>query len=267
MSLVPCPMAAGAKPSLAKRGRSQVDEAQPLASVIIPAYNEEGRMPASLQQVAAFVRAQAEPIEIIVVDDGSQDSTAAIVEGFAEENAFITLIRNPHGGKGAAVKSGVAHGRGQYLIISDTDLSVPIEEAPKFLPPILGGYDVAIASREVAGARRVNEPGYRHLMGRAYNLLVRLIAVPRIQDTQCGFKAFRREVARDIFAYQTIDGWGFDVEILFIAQRFGYDIVEVPVVWYYGAESKISPVKDTIRMFRELLQVRRNGRAGLYDRK
>jgi dolichyl-phosphate beta-glucosyltransferase len=244
-----------------------VDEGRPLASIIIPAYNEEKRMPASLRQVASFVRAQSEPIEVIVSDDGSQDSTATIVEGIAQEHPFVTLVRNPHGGKGAAVKAGITHGRGQYLIVSDTDLSVPIEEVPKFLPPILGGYDVAIASREAAGAQRVDEPGYRHMMGRVYNLLVRLIAVPRIQDTQCGFKAFRREVARDVFAYQTIDGWGFDVEILFIAQRFGYDIVEVPVVWYYGAESKVSPVRDTIRMFRELLQVRRNGRAGLYNRK
>ncbi|MFC2030968.1 dolichyl-phosphate beta-glucosyltransferase [Chloroflexota bacterium] len=244
-----------------------MDEALPLASIIIPAYNEESRMSDSLQQVVSFVRAQVEPLEVIVVDDGSQDSTAAIVEGIAQDHPFVTLVRNPHGGKGAAVKAGIARGRGQYLIVSDTDLSVPIEEVPKFLPPDLGGYDLAIASREVKGARRVNEPGYRHLMGRVYNLLVRLIAVPHIQDTQCGFKAFRREVARDIFAYQTIDGWGFDVEILFIAQRFGYGIQEVPVVWYYGAESKISPVKDTLRMFRELLLVRRNGRSGLYDRK
>jgi dolichyl-phosphate beta-glucosyltransferase len=240
---------------------------QPLASVIIPAWNEERRMSASLQRVVAFVQEQPYPIEVIVVDDGSEDATAAIVQEFAEKYAFIILIRNPHGGKGAAIKTGVAQGQGQYLVISDTDLAVPIEELPKFLPPVLDGYDLAIASREVKGARRINEPSYRHLMGRVYNLLVRLVAVPRIQDTQCGFKAFRREVARDIFPYQTIEGWGFDVEILFIAQRLGYRVVEVPVTWYYGAESKVKPVRDTLRMFRELLQVRRNARQGLYDRK
>jgi dolichyl-phosphate beta-glucosyltransferase len=243
-----------------------VQETKPLASVIIPAYDEERRMPASLERVTSFVREQPYPIEVIVVDDGSRDATAAIVEGFAEKDPFVSLIRNPHGGKGAAIKAGISRGRGQYLVVSDTDLSVPIEELAKFLPPALDGYDVAIASREVAGAQRINEPYYRHLMGRVYNLLVRLVAVPGIQDTQCGFKAFRREIAREIFPFQTIEGWGFDVEILFIAQRFGYQIVEVPVTWYYGAESKISPVRDTIRMFTELLQVRRNARQGLYNR-
>jgi dolichyl-phosphate beta-glucosyltransferase len=222
-------------------------------------------MSASLKQVAAFVQEQAQPIEVIVVDDGSTDATAAIVEAFGQEHPFIKLIRNTHGGKGAAVKTGVARAEGQYLIISDTDLSVPIEELPKFLPPTLDGYDIAIASREVKGAKRINEPYYRHLMGRVYNLLVRLVAVPGIQDTQCGFKAFRREVARQIFPYQTIEGWGFDVEILFIAQRFGYRIVEVPVVWYYGAESKVDPVKDTLGMVSDLWQVRRNAWQGLYD--
>ena len=223
-------------------------------------------MPDCLQQVSAFVRKQPYPIEVIVVDDGSDDATAAIVEGFAQENPFITLIRNPHGGKGAAVKAGVAQGQGKYLVISDTDLAVPIEELPKFLPPQLDGYDLAVASREAKGAQRINEPFYRHLMGRVYNLLVRIVAVPGIQDTQCGFKAFRREVAREIFPLQTIEGWGFDVELLFVALRFRYHIVEVPVIWYYGAESKISPVKDTFGMIRDLWQVRLNARQGVYDR-
>jgi dolichyl-phosphate beta-glucosyltransferase len=176
------------------------------------------------------------------------------------------LIRNLHGGKGAAVKAGVAQGQGQYLIISDTDLAVPIEELPKFLPPQRDGYDLAIASREAEGSSRINEPYYRHLMGRVYNLLVRFVAVPGIQDTQCGFKAFRQDVARELFPFQTIEGWGFDVEILFIAQRFGYEIVEVPVTWYYGQRSKIRPIHDTIGMLQDLVQVRRNARQGLYDR-
>lgn len=244
-----------------------MEGSQPLASVIIPAWNEERRMSASLNQVAAFVRVQFQPIEVIVVDDGSTDATAAIIEEFGKANPFIQLIRNAHGGKGAAVKAGVSQAKGQYLIISDTDLSVPIQELSKFLPPELDGYDIAIASREIKGAKRINEPYYRHLMGRVYNLLVRLVAVPGIQDTQCGFKAFRREVAREIFPYQTIEGWGFDVEILFIAQRFGYRVVEVPVVWYYGAESKVEPIKDTLGMVSDLLQVRRNAWRGLYDRK
>lgn len=223
-------------------------------------------MPASLQRVVAFVESQSDPIEVVVVDDGSEDRTAAIVEEFAQQHDFIRLIRNPHGGKGAAIKTGVSQGRGKYLVLSDTDLSVPIEEIVKFLPPALNGYDVAIASREAPGAERIDEPYYRHLMGRVYNLLVRLAAVPGIQDTQCGFKAFRREVARQVFPLQTIEGWGFDVEVLFIARRLGYQIVEIPVRWYYGRESKVKPVKDTLCMVRDLLQVRRNARQGLYDR-
>lgn len=242
-----------------------VERSEPLATVIIPAWNEERRMPASLEKITAFVRNQEASIEVLVVDDGSEDATASIVEGFARQNSFVTLIRNPHGGKGAAVKTGIAQGKGQYLVISDTDLAVPIEELPKFLPPQLSDYDLAIASRELDGARRINEPFYRHLMGRVYNLIVRLVAVRGIQDTQCGFKAFRRSVAHDLFAHQTIEGWGFDVEMLYIARRRGYRIVEVPVTWYYGAESKVRPIHDTLGMLRDLWQVRRNGHRGLYE--
>ncbi|HNS50963.1 MAG TPA: glycosyltransferase family 2 protein [Anaerolineae bacterium] len=241
-----------------------MENLEPLASIIIPAYNEERRMPASLERITTFLRAFPEPIEVVIVDDGSRDATASIVEQFTRENPFVRLIRNPHGGKGAAVKAGVSEGRGRYLIVSDTDLSVPIEELPKFLPPALPAYDVAIASREVAGARRINEPGHRHLMGRVFNLLVQTVAVPGIQDTQCGFKAYRRDVAHAIFPFQTIEGWGFDVEILFLARRHGYQIVEVPVVWYYGEKSKINPLRDTIRMTREVLQVRINAWKGRY---
>ena len=223
-------------------------------------------MPTCLQKVSAFVRDQTEPMEVIVVDDGSTDATAAIVEQWAQDHPFIRLIRNPHGGKGAAVKTGVAEGQGEYLFISDTDLAVPIEEIRKFLPPQLAGYDLAVASREAKGSQRINEPFYRHLMGRVYNLVVQFVAVPGIQDTQCGFKAFRRDVAREIFPFQTIEGWGFDVELLFVALRFGYKIAEVPVTWYYGQESKISPVKDTFGMLRDLWQVRLNARRGLYER-
>lgn len=243
-----------------------MEGSQPIASVIIPAWNEERRIGSSLQRVAAFVREQSEPIEVLVVDDGSNDGTVPIVEALIQDQPFIRLIRNPHGGKGAAVRTGVSQGQGQYLVISDTDLSVPIEELPKFLPPALDGYDVAIASREAKGARRIGEPQYRHLMGRVFNLLVRLVAVPRIQDTQCGFKAFRRDVAHRVFPLQTIEGWGFDVEVLFIARRLGFQIVEVPVIWYYGAESKIRPFHDTIGMLHDLWRVRWNAIKGLYDR-
>jgi dolichyl-phosphate beta-glucosyltransferase len=149
--------------------------------------------------------------------------------------------------------------------MADADLSMPIDEVGKFLPPQLDSYDVAMASREVDGAQRYNEPAYRHLMGRIFNLVVRVFAVPGFQDTQCGFKCFQRRAALDVLAYQSIDGWAFDVELLFIAQRRGYKIVEVPIDWYYRANSRISPISDAIDMFREVLKIRLNGWRGLYD--
>lgn len=244
-----------------------VSSARPLVSIIIPAYNEERRLPTSLQRLADYVERQSFPVEVVIADDGSTDNTAAIVERFAVDRPFVVLERIPHGGKGSAIQAGIRRGRGEFLAISDADLAVPIEELGKFLPPALDGYDLAIASREGKGARRIDEPYYRHLMGRVYNLLVRVMAVPRIQDTQCGFKVIRREAARRIFGCQTIKGWGFDVEILFIAQRLGYRIAEVPVTWYYGRGSKIHPLRDTVNMVRDLLQVRLNACRGVYNPK
>jgi len=239
---------------------------EPLLSIIIPAHNEQQRLPESLGKIVAFLEGQDYEAEVIVVENASQDNTAGVVEEFMARHPFISLIREKRQGKGLAVKLGMLAGRGEYLFICDADLSMPIEEVARFLPPALDDYDVAIASREVEGARRYGEPAYRHLMGRVFNLLVRLLAVPGFQDTQCGFKCFRREVARDIFPYQTMDGWGFDVEVLFIARKRGYRIVEVPINWYYMAESRVRPIKDTLGMLRELLRVRLNDWRGMYAR-
>jgi len=242
-----------------------MDGNNPLLTIIIPAYNEERRLPTTLPQVADFVEAQDYPAEILVVDNASTDRTSDVVRAVAAEHPIISLLYQPIQGKGAAVRKGMLEGRGEYLFICDADLAMPIEEVNKFLPPTLSDYDVAIASREAAGAIRYNEPWYRHLMGRVFNLLVRLLAVPGIQDTQCGFKCLRREAARDIFTIQKIDGWAFDVEILHIARRRGYRIVEVPIRWYYGEGSRVSPVRDSINMLIEVLHIRRSGRSGLYD--
>ena len=239
---------------------------RPLLSIIVPAYNEERRLPTTLPRIVAFVEAQAYHGEVIVVDDGSVDSTATVVEEMAAQQPRITLIRNEHRGKGYAVKTGMLAAQGDYLFLCDADLSMPIEEVARFIPPALEAYDVAIGSREVEGARRYDEPTLRHLMGRVYNLLVRLLAVSGFQDTQAGFKCFRREAAHDLFPYQTMDGFGFDVEILFIAQRRGYRIVEVPIDWYHMTNSRVSPVGDSVRMFREILQVRINDWRGMYDK-
>jgi len=244
-----------------------LDHCSPLLTIVIPAYNEERRLPTTLPRVVAFAEAQDYPVEVLVVDNASTDHTPEIARHIAAEHTIVSLLYQPLRGKGAAVRKGMLEGRGEYLFICDADLAMPIEEVSKFLPPTLSNYDVAIASREVPAAVRHNEPWYRHLMGRVFNLLVRLLAVPGIQDTQCGFKCFHREAARDIFTTQIVDGWAFDVEILYIARRRGYRIVEVPIHWYYGQGSRVSPIRDSIKMVMEVLRIRRNGRAGRYDQK
>ncbi|GAB4542751.1 MAG: glycosyltransferase family 2 protein [Anaerolineae bacterium] len=234
-------------------------------SIIVPAYNEEKRLPKSLPQIIEFVKSQDYPVEIIVVDDGSTDRTAEIVKEFQKEAPFMTLLQVEHGGKGHAVKAGMMQANGEFLFLCDSDLSMPIAEVTRFLPPALDGYDVAIASREIEGARRYNEPAYRHLMGRVFNLIVRVLAVHGIQDTQAGFKCFRREAARQLFPLQSINGWGFDVEILFVAQSRGMRIVEVPINWYYANRSQVRPIQDTYNMLREVLKVRLNAWRGRYN--
>ncbi len=239
----------------------------PFLTIIIPAYNEERRLPTTLPLVVDFAEKQAYPVEVIVVDNASTDRTAEIVRAVMAEHPIVSLLYQPIRGKGAAVRKGMLEGRGEYLFICDADLSMPIDQVSRFMPPVLWDYDVAIASREAPGARRFNEPWHRHLMGRVFNWIVRLLALPGIQDSQCGFKCFRREVARDIFSVQVLDGWAFDVEVLYIARRRGYRIVEVPIDWYYGPGSRVNPLRDSWNMFWEVVHIRRNGRAGLYDRK
>lgn len=241
-------------------------------TIVIPAYNEEKRLPVSLEKIGRFLRKQSYLSEILVVENGSTDATSDVVRGFArsviESDPFTVELLHSAQGKGAAVKTGMLVGKGDYLFICDADLSMPIEEVSKFLPPQLaaGSFDVAIASREIAGAVRYNEPGYRHLMGRVFNFIVRSLIIPGIEDTQCGFKLFTRAAANDIFPYQTINGWGFDPEVLYIANSRNLRLVEVPINWYYMADSRVNPVRDTIKMLREVLRVRKNGRRGIYNK-
>jgi dolichyl-phosphate beta-glucosyltransferase len=239
---------------------------RPLMTIIIPAYNEAHRLPQTLPRVLRFIEQSAEPLSLIVVDNASTDETARIAAEMLEGRPYARLLSQPIPGKGAAVRKGMLEGDGRYLFICDADLAMPIEELPRFYPQNLGGdYDVAIASREAPGAHRYHEPWYRHLMGRVFNFIVRLLAVPGIHDTQCGFKAFRREVARDLFRVQRINGWAFDVEVLALARRRGYTILEVGIPWYYGEGSRVNPIADSVRMFAEVLRIRRAVRSGLYD--
>ncbi len=243
-------------------------EKRPLLSVIIPAFNEEERLSATLSRVAEFAARQSYVTEVIVVDNASTDRTSDIVKDFISRNPIFRLMREERRGKGAAVRTGMLAAAGEYFLICDADLAVPIEEAHALISFLHeGGYDIAIGSREADGAERFNEPPYRHLMGRVFNLVVRTLLLPGIKDSQCGFKCFRRQVAADLFGLGSIDGWGFDAEILYISRLRGYRLIEVPVKWYYGEKSKVNLLLDPWRMLRDVLKVRANGRKAKYGRK
>jgi glycosyltransferase involved in cell wall biosynthesis len=243
----------------------------PFLSIIIPAYNEENRLPKTLEQVYAFLGSQVYSSEVIVADNASQDSTFDLAMRFAQQlpagSPNLQVIQEPTRGKGAAVRKGMWAAKGVYRFMCDADLSMPITEVNRFLPPFLSDYDIAIASREAPGAIRFNEPGHRHLVGRVFNTQIRFFALPELQDTQCGFKCFRAAVAEDLFQYQTITGWSFDVELLFIARQRGYRILEVPIPWYFNSESKVSVVRDSFQMGIDIFKIRLNGLRGMYDNK
>ena len=223
-------------------------------------------MPQTLPRIIEFAQEQPFTVEVLVVDDGSSDNTPGIVRHFADKHNFVKLVQPGRGGKGHAVKHGMLQALGEYVFFADADWAMPVTELPKFLPPRQNGFDLAIGSREGEGAVRYDEPSYRHFMGRVFNFLVKLLAVPDIEDTQCGFKCFHHSVVQDLFSNQTIDGFGFDVEVLYIAQKRGYAVVEVPIHWYSQPDSKVHPIKDTIRMFQDIFTVRRNDRRGLYEK-
>lgn len=236
-------------------------------SLIFPAHNEEHRLPPSLTAAHAYLRRQAYASEILVVENGSQDLTAVVAEAFAADHVCpeVRVIRERGRGKGLAVRRGMLEARGQYRFFADVDLSMPIEDLAKFLPPRLAGYDIAIGSREAPGSRRFNEPPYRHFQGRVFSNLVKLLALPDYEDTQCGFKCFTAAAARDLFTVQLLDGMSFDVEVLFIARQRGYKIVEVPIDWYFRAESRVDPIREPLRMLRDILIIRRNWARGRYE--
>lgn len=233
-------------------------------SVVIPAHNEENRLPASLEQVFRFLALQAFTSEIIVVENGSSDRTLEIAQEFARKHETLRVIQSDRG-KGAAVRRGMLEARGEYRFMCDADLSMPVEEIVKFLPPALETFDIAIASREAKGAVRYNEPPYRHLGGRGINFIIQALILPGLNDTQCGFKCFRAGAAEDIFRRQTLPGWSFDIELLYIARRLGYRIHEVPIHWYYHSDTKVSALRDALRMIRDIFRIHANARRGLYD--
>ena len=237
---------------------------KPFLSLVFPAHNEEGRLPATLEQTAEFLKGQSYDSQILVVENGSSDRTLAIARQFIDQIPNLQVIHEDQRGKGLAVRTGMLAATGEYRMFLDVDLSMPISEVNRFIPPILPKMDVAIASREVRGSVRYNEPRLRHVVGRGFNLLVRMLALPGLQDSQCGFKCFRGPVADELFKRQTIDGWTFDVEVLFIARQLGYTINEIPIAWYYDPQSKMRVMQASFRMFTDLWAIRRSGWQGKY---
>lgn len=234
-------------------------------SVVIPAYNEEENFgKGMLDEVYAFLTAQQYTFEMILVNDGSTDATLDLLDDFASGKAHVKVIDNPHMGKSNTVATGMLAATGEHRLFTDFDQSTPIGEVEKLLPFRLKDYDVVIGSREVAGSKRDHEPWYRHLMGKGFNLVVQLFAVRGIHDTQCGFKLFSAAAANDLFPRLRVTSrpskdaftGAFDVELLFLARKFDYRIAEVPVHWKHMETKRVSPVKDSIRMFGEVVRIR-----------
>ena len=234
-------------------------------SIVIPTFNEEAIITDTLGKVAEFLATREYTWEVVVADDGSTDTTARLVGNFAQGNPDVRLLSLSHHGKGWAVREGMMEARGQYRFLCDADLSMPIEQVERFLPPQAQGLDLAIGSREASGARRFGEPAYRHLMGRFYNALVRILAVPGLLDTQCGFKCFRDEIVPLLFRRQTMEGFAFDVEVLFLARKEKLNVGEIGIDWHFRQRSKVHPLRDSVAMTRDLLIIRWRNWRGRYD--
>jgi len=227
-------------------------------SVVIPAYNESARIRPTLDEILRHVQEQNWDAEILVVNDGSSDDTAQIVREYGKSNPEVLLIENPgNRGKGYSVRNGMLHARGDICLFTDADLSSPITEARKLFEVLVAGADIAIGSRWLRSELQTERQSLlRQAFGRIFNMVLRVILGLHFADTQCGFKAFRRDAAQRIFPLQRIERWGFDPEILFLARRAGLRVEEVPVVWAHSEGTRLNPFRDGIRMFVEVLRIR-----------
>jgi dolichyl-phosphate beta-glucosyltransferase len=237
----------------------------PALSLILPAYNEQARLPFTLGEINAYVCAQRLDCEVIVVDNGSHDATSAVVQQAMQRFPALRLLRTDRRGKGLAVRTGMLAARGDVVLFADADLSWDVDEVSRFVSLVDTRTPIVIGSREGSGARRIGEPGYRHVMGRVFNGVVQRLAVRGVEDSQCGFKAFRLDVAQAIFSLQRVDGFGFDVEVLYLARKLGYAVRVVPLRWEHKENSRVAPVRDTLRMLSDVVRVRVNDWRGAYD--
>jgi glycosyltransferase involved in cell wall biosynthesis len=236
-------------------------------SIVIPAYNEAARLENTLVRVVGCIEARRWDAEVLVVDDGSTDETPDIVQHWMQKHSYVHLVLNPgNRGKGFSVRNGLLQAAGEIVMFTDADLSAPIEEAQYLIEAIEQGADIAIGSRWLDRQRQtIHQPLYRRFFGRCFNWVTRKVMGLPYKDTQCGFKAFRREVAQTVFRLQTIERWGFDPELLFIARKLKYKIVEVPVTWGHDERSRISYLKDGMKMLEDMATIRANFVRGRYD--
>lgn len=260
------------RPSLAEGSNGRA--VRPRISVVIPAYNEGHRIEATLREADGYLAAQFETYELLLADDGSIDDTAERAHAFAATHPHVTVLSLPHAGKAAAVRAGMTRAAGDYVVFTDADLATPLHYLKTFVAEAERGADIVIGSREGSGARRIGEPWYRHLMGRAFNRLVQIVVLPGIEDTQCGFKLFRAAAAEDVLARallyrepKRVAGprvTAFDVELLAIAKWRGLSVVPISVVWTYGQQSKVNPIRDTLHNGLDIARVRVNAWRGRY---
>lgn len=259
-------MSAGAAHEGMDEGGSPPPAKRPFLSLVIPAHNEEKRLPSALERALAFASRQPYEVEIVIVENGSKDRTWDLASEAAVRHPQVRALQLAEAGKGGAVRLGMLEASGEYRFFCDADFSMPLEQVDAFLPPALEDVDVAIGSREASGSQRFDEPDHRHLMGRVYNRCVQLSLLPGIEDTQCGFKCFTARASQEVFSRQSLTGFGFDVEALVIARRRGFAIAEVPIPWTYDGDSRVRIFQDSIGMVLDLLLVFFRARSGRYDR-
>ncbi len=235
-------------------------------SVVIPAYNEEKRIPKTLREITAYLKSRFSSYEVIVVDDGSADGTYELCRDFLSPGGCGRALRNEQNcGKGYSVRKGMLSAQGRLRLFSDADMSTPIQQLERLHAEIRNGYDIVIGSRSLSDSDiKLHQPLYRELMGKVFNRFVQSVAVRGIIDTQCGFKLFTAKAANDIFVRQISNGFSFDVEALFIADKLGYRVKEIPVTWINSPESKVSPVTDSARMLLDLFLIRTRNLRGIY---